>query len=177
MVRPGIMLYGIYPSPHVDHQKVNLLPAMNLKAKVSHVKTVPPGTGLSYGLTHVTDGESRIATVPVGYADGYRRGLSNVGEVLIGGRRAPLVGRVCMDQCMVDVTGAGQVFAGDTATLFGDGSNGAPTVDEVARRLGTIAHEVTCGVGRRVPRVYIKGGEAVAVRDSLNPPRNVSYGA
>ena len=169
MVRPGIMLYGIYPSPHVDHQKVGLLPAMTLKAKVSHVKTTPQGTGLSYGLTHVTDRESRIATLPVGYADGYRRGLSNVEEVAVHGRRAPVVGRVCMDQCLVDVTDAGGVDVGDVATLFGDGSDGAPTVDEVACRLGTIAHEVTYGVGRRVPRVYIKRGEAVAVRDLLEP--------
>lgn len=169
MVRPGIMLYGIYPSPHVDHEKVRLVPAMTLKAKVSHVKTVPPGTGISYGLTHVTGRESRIATVPVGYADGYRRGLSNVGEVAIHGHRSPVVGRVCMDQCLVDVTDAGGVDVGDVVTLFGDGSDGAPTVEEIAGRLGTIAHEVTCGVGRRVPRVYLKGGEAVAVRDFLNP--------
>ena len=169
MVRPGIMLYGIYPSPHVDQKKVELVPAMTLKAKVSHVKTVPPGTGISYGLTHVTDRESRIATVPVGYADGYRRGLSNVGWVAIHGRRAPVVGRVCMDQCMVDVTDGGKVEAGDAVTLFGDGSDGAPTVEEVADRLGTIAHEVTCGVGRRVPRVYIKEGEVISVRDLLTP--------
>jgi len=169
MVRPGIMLYGIYPSPHVDHKKVELVPAMTLKAKVSHVKTVPPGTGISYGLTYVTDRESRIATVPVGYADGYRRGLSNVGWVAIHGRRAPVVGRVCMDQCMVDVTDGGKVEAGDAVTLFGDGSDGAPTVEEVADRLGTIAHEVTCGVGRRVPRVYIKEGEVISVRDLLAP--------
>jgi alanine racemase len=169
MVRPGVMLYGIYPSPHVDHKRVSLLPAMTLKAKASHVKTIPPGTGLSYGLTHITERESRIATVPVGYADGYRRDLSNIGEVAIHGRRAPIVGRVCMDQCMVDVTDIGNAEVGDTLTLFGDGSDGAPTVDEVAGWLGTIAHEVTSGVGRRVPRVYVRGGEAVAVRDFLNP--------
>jgi len=169
MVRPGIMLYGLYPSPHVDHKRVDLLPAMTLKAKVSHVKTIPPGTGLSYGLTHSTERESRIATLPVGYADGYSRGLSNVGEVTIDGRLAPIVGRVCMDQCMVDVTDIGQVEVSDTVTLFGDGSDGAPTVEEVAGWLGTIAHEVTCGVGRRVPRVYLKGGEVMGVRDCLNP--------
>ena len=169
MVRPGIMLYGLYPSLHVDHKRVNLLPAMTLKAKVSHVKTIPPGTGLSYGLTHSTERESRIATLPVGYADGYSRGLSNVGEVTIDGRRAPIVGRVCMDQCMVDVTDIGQVEVSDTVTLFGDGSDGAPTMEEVAGWLGTIAHEVTCGVGRRVPKVYLKGGEVMGVRDCLNP--------
>ena len=169
MVRPGTMLYGLYPSPHVDHKRVHLLPAMALKAKVSHVKTVPPGTGLSYGLTHSTEGESRIATLPVGYADGYSRGLSNVGEVTIDGRRAPIVGRVCMDQCMVDVTDTRQVKVGDTVTLFGDGSDGTPTVEEVAGWLSTIADEVTCRIGRRVPRVYLRSGEVVAVRDCLNP--------
>ena len=169
MVRPGIMLYGLYPSPHVDQKRVTLLPAMSLKAKVSHVKTVPPGTGLSYGLTHSTEGESRIATLPVGYADGYRRGLSNVGEVTIEGRRAPIVGRVCMDQCMVDVTQLGRVKVGDTVTLFGDGSDGGPMAEEVAGWLDTIVDEVTCGVGKRVPRVYLKGGEVVEVRDCLSP--------
>ncbi len=169
MVRPGIMLNGLYPSPHVDQKRVDLLPAMTLKAKTSHVKTVPPGTGLSYGLTHSTEGVSRIATLPVGYADGFRRGLSNVGEVTIDGRRASIVGRVCMDQCMVDVTKLGRVKVGDTVTLFGDGSEGSPTVEEVAGWLGTIVDEVTCGVGRRVPRVYLKGGEVMRVRDCLNP--------
>jgi alanine racemase len=169
MVRPGIMLYGLYPSPHIDQKRVDLLPAMTLKAKISHVKTVPPGTGLSYGLTHSTKRVSRIATLPVGYADGFRRGLSNVGEVTINGRRAPIVGRVCMDQCMVDVTKLGRVKVGDTATLFGDGSEDSPTVEEVAEWLGTIVDEVTCGVGKRVPRVYLKGNEVMKVRDCLNP--------
>ncbi len=169
VVRPGSMLYGLYPSPHIDHKRVDLLPAMTLKAKVSHVKTVPPGTGLSYGLTHITQRESRIATLPVGYADGYSRGLSNVGEVTIDRRRAPIVGKVCMDQCMVDVTDICQVKVGDTVTLFGDGSDGAPTVEEVAGWLGTIPHEVTCGVGRRVPRVYLRGGEVMGIRNCLNP--------
>jgi alanine racemase len=169
MVRPGIMLYGLYPSPHVNHKRVDLRPAMTLKTKVSHVKTVPPGTRLSYGLTHSTEWVSRIATLPVGYADGYSRGLSNVGEVTIDGRRAQIVGRVCMDQCMVDVTDTGRIKVGDTVTLFGDGSDGAPTVEEVAGWLGTIVDEVTCGVGRRVPRVYLKSGEVMGVRDCLNP--------
>jgi alanine racemase len=169
MVRPGIMLYGLYPSPHVDHKRVKLLPAMALKAKVSHVKRVPHGTELSYGLTYSTERESRIATLPVGYADGYRRGLSNVGEVTIDGRRAPIVGRVCMDQCMVDVTDTRRVKVGDTVTLFGDGSDGAPTVEEVAGWLDTIVDEVTCGVGKRVHRVYLKGGKVIGIRDCLNP--------
>ena len=168
MVRPGIMLYGFYPSPHVDHSRVSLRPAMALKARVSHVKRVPAFTGISYGLTYVTDGPRDIATVPAGYADGYRRGLSNVGEVGLGGGRAPVVGRVCMDQFMVDATGLG-VEVGDTAVLWGDGSGGEPDVEEVAGWLGTITHEVLCGVSRRVPRVYLRGGEVVGVRDYLSP--------
>ena len=168
MVRPGIMLYGYYPSPHVDHSRVSLRPAMALKARVSHVKRVPANTGISYGLTYVTPGPRDIATVPVGYADGYRRGLSNLGQVALGGGRAPVVGRVCMDQFMVDATGQG-VEVGDTAVLWGDGSGGEPDVEEVAGWLGTITHEVLCGVSRRVPRVYLRGGDVVGVRDYLSP--------
>ena len=168
MVRPGIMLYGFYPSPHVNHGRVSLKPAMALKAMVSHVKRVPSGTGISYGLTYVTPGPRDIATIPAGYADGYRRGLSNLGGVGLGGERAPVVGRVCMDQFMVDATGL-DVKVGDTAVLWGDGSGGEPDVEEVAGWLGTITHEVVCGVSRRVPRVYVKNGEVVGVRDYLNP--------
>jgi len=168
MVRPGLILYGLYPSPHVDHGRVSLRPALSLKARVSHVKGVPAGTGISYGLTYVTPGPRDIATIPAGYADGYRRGLSNGGEVGMGGGRAPVVGRVCMDQFMVDATGLG-VKVGDTAVLWGDGSGGEPDVEEVAGWLGTITDEVLCGVSKRVPRVYLRGGEVVGVRDYLNP--------
>jgi len=169
MVRPGIMLYGFYPSPHVDQSRVSLRPAMTLKAKISHVKEVPESTGISYGLTYKTGRRSVIATVPVGYADGYSRRLSNVGWVAVGGARASIVGRVCMDQCMVDVTDIPGVSVGDVVTLMGDGSGGSPHVEEVAAWMGTITHEVTCGVSRRVPRVYLRGGEVVGVRDYLNP--------
>jgi alanine racemase len=168
MVRPGIMLYGLYPSPHVDHSRVSLRPAMSLKAKVSHVKRVPAGTEIGYGLTYVTPEPRDIATVPAGYADGYRRGLSNLGEVGLGGGRAHVVGRVCMDQFMVDATGM-DVKVGDTAVLWGDGSGGEPDVEEVAGWLGTITDEVLCGVSRRVPRVYMRDGKVVGVRDYLNP--------
>jgi len=168
MVRPGIMLYGFYPSPQVDHTRVSLKPAMALKASVSHLKRVAAGTGVSYGLTYTTPGPRDIATIPAGYADGYRRGLSNLGGVGLGGSRAPVVGRVCMDQFMVDATGLG-VKVGDTAVLWGDGSGGEPDAEEVAGWLGTITHEVLCGVSRRVPRVYLRDGKVVGVRDYLNP--------
>lgn len=169
MVRPGIMLYGFYPSPHVDHGRVSLRPAMTLKAKVSHVKEVPESTGISYGLTYETGRRSLIATIPVGYADGYSRRLSSLGWVAVGGARAPIVGRVCMDQCMVDVTDIPGVSVGVIATLMDDGSGGSPHVEEVAAWMGTITHEVTCGISKRVPRVYLRGGEVVGVRDYLNP--------
>jgi len=168
MVRPGIMLYGLYPGPYVDHKRVSLKPAMALKARVSHVKRVPVNTCISYGLTYVTPGPCDIATIPAGYADGYRRGLGNLGSVGLGGERAPVVGRVCMDQFMVDATGL-DVKVGDTAVLWGDGSGGEPDVEEVAGWLGTITHEVLCGVSRRVPRVYMKNGKVVGVRDYLSP--------
>jgi len=169
MVRPGIMLYGFYPSPHVDHGRVSLRPVMTLKAKVSHVKEVPESAGISYGLTYKTGRRSVIATIPVGYADGYSRRLSNLGWVAVRGARAPIVGRVCMDQFMVDVTDIPGVSVGDVVTLMGDGSGGSPHVEEVAAWMGTITHEVTCGISKRVPRVYLRGGKVVGVRDYLNP--------
>lgn len=169
MVRPGIMLYGFYPSEHVDHSRVDLRPVMTLKAKISHIKTTPPGTGLSYGLTYTTTRKSRIATLPIGYADGYNRKLSNLGQVAIRGKRAPIVGRVCMDQCIIDVTDIPEVNVGEEVTLFGDGSENSPHAEEMAKWLDTITHEITCSVSRRIPRVYLKKGEVVEVKDYLNP--------
>ncbi len=166
MVRPGIMLYGLYSSEEVDNSRVDLRPAMTLKARISHVKTVPAGTAMGYGLTYKTSRESVIGTIPLGYADGYGRALSNRGRVGVKGGRAPVVGRVCMDQFMVDLTGI-DAEAGDEVILFGDGRDGSPHTEEVARWLGTITHEVLCGVSRRVPRVYIKDGEVVCVKDPL----------
>ncbi|MBD3206789.1 alanine racemase [Candidatus Bathyarchaeota archaeon] len=168
MVRPGIMLYGFYPSVHVDHDRVELKPVMRLKAQISHVKNVPAGTGLSYGLTFETIRESKIATVPAGYADGYSRTLSNRGKVLLHGMKVPIVGRVCMDQFMVDVTGLSDVDVGETITLIGDGTDDAPTAEDLANILGTITHEITCGISLRVPRVYMKDGKIVDVLNFLS---------
>ncbi|MEM2876311.1 MAG: alanine racemase [Candidatus Bathyarchaeia archaeon] len=167
MVRPGIILYGLYPSNEVDKSKVNLKPAMTLKAKISYIKTVPEKTGISYGLSFITKRESRIGTLPIGYADGYRRTLSNRAEVGVRGKRAPVVGTVCMDQCMIDLTDIEGTEVGDEVILFGDGSNNAPHIDEVAEWLGTINYEVVCMVGRRVPRVYKKNGKIVEIKDYL----------
>ena len=167
MARPGIILYGYYPSPHVDTSRLELRQAMTLKARVSHVKRVPAGTGLSYGLTYETGGESVIATVPVGYADGYKRVLTNKGYVGIRGGRASIVGRVCMDQCMVDVTEVPGAKIGDEVTLIGLPGGAAPDGEEMAKLMGTITHEVTCQITRRVPRVYTRNGEIVAVKNYL----------
>ncbi len=150
LVRPGIMIYGLYPSPEVS-RSIKLIPAMTLRTDVGYVKSVPAGTPISYGRTFYTDRRAVIATLPVGYADGYSRLLSNRGYVLIKGRRAPLIGRVCMDMCMIDVSGIGNVQAGEEAILFGQ----EPSADEIAGRIGTINYEVVCAVGKRVPRVYI----------------------
>jgi alanine racemase len=136
MVRPGIMLYGYEPGPEVKLERVNLRPAMTLKARLSNIKTVPIGTGISYGLTYVTKRPSIIGTIPLGYADGYRRALSNRGWVDIHGNRSPIVGRVCMDQCMIDLTDAGRAEIGDEVILFGGGC--APSVEEMAKLLDTI---------------------------------------
>ncbi|TRO54686.1 alanine racemase [Candidatus Bathyarchaeota archaeon] len=166
MVRPGIMLYGYYPSTEVDHTRVKLKQVLTLHAQISHVKTLPPGTGVSYGLTYTTKKTTKVATIPMGYADGYRRSLSNKGYVEINGERAPIVGRVCMDQFMADVTGI-DAEVGDEAILIGYPGGVAPDGEEMASMLGTITHEVTCQITRRVPRVYTRGGEPVAVKNYL----------
>ena len=152
MVRTGIVTYGLWPSPEVDKSRVTLRPAMRFKAGVAFVKDVPAGTSISYGCTFTTDKPSVIATLPVGYADGWTRMLSGKAQVVIRGVRAPIVGRICMDQCMADVTHIPGVRIGDEALLFGGPELPA---DEVADALGTINYEITCMVGKRVPRKYV----------------------
>lgn len=149
LARPGIMLYGLSPSARMDHS-VTLKPAMTLKTRIAYVKQVPLGTPISYGHTFSCHRPMRVATLPVGYGDGYSRGLSNRGYAMIRNTRAPLIGRVCMDMCMFDVTDMEDVQPGDEAVLFGN----KPTVDELARLLDTINYELVCAVGKRVPRIY-----------------------
>jgi alanine racemase len=151
LVRPGIMLYGLYPSNEVS-RSIELKPAMTFMTRVTFVKWVSPRSPISYGRTFTTKKKTLVATLPVGYADGYSRLLSGRGEVLIEGHRAPLIGRVCMDMCMVDVSGVRNVQPGDEVILFGEGLS----VDEVAEKIGTINYEVVCAVGKRVPRIYIE---------------------
>lgn len=168
MVRPGLILYGLYPSQEVQKDKLDLKPLMSLKTKVSHVKKVDRGRRISYGGTFVTKRESLIATLPVGYADGYSRLLSSKADVLIKGQRAPVVGRICMDQCMVDITDIkDKVQTGEDVVLFGKMGNKEILADELAHTIGTINYEIICGVSRRVPRVYIRHGKIIKVKNLL----------
>jgi alanine racemase len=168
MVRPGIILYGLYPSREVDSGRINLKPAMTLKANVILVKDVEQETCISYGRTFKTSRPSRIATIPIGYADGYTRLLSNKGRVLIHGRPVPIVGRICMDQCMIDVTDLDEeVKTGDEVVLFGRQGDASISVEEVAAEIGTISYEVICIIGKRIPRVYLKDGNICNVLNYL----------
>ncbi|HZK33322.1 MAG TPA: alanine racemase [Tissierellaceae bacterium] len=167
MVRAGIMLYGFYPSEQVNKKSMELKPAMNLKAKISHIKTVPKGTGISYGQIFVTEKESKIATIPIGYADGFTRLLTGKSEVYVKGQRAKIVGKICMDQSMVDVTHILDVNIDDEVVLFGYGKEAYPHVDELAAKIGTINYEIVCMVGRRVPRVYVSEGKITKIKDYL----------
>jgi len=154
MVRPGIMLYGCYPEERM-RTTLDLMPVMSFRTKVMHLKAMEKGRPVSYGRTFVTHRPSIVATLPVGYADGFDRGLSNKGSVLIGGRRCPVLGRVCMDLTMVDVTELDEVKVGDEAVIIGRQGNESITAEEVAGLLDTISYEVLCGVSARVPREYI----------------------
>jgi alanine racemase len=167
LVRPGIILYGYYPSDEVNKNKINLKPAMTLKSKISNIKTVPEGTGISYGHIYSTSKKSVIATVPIGYADGYSRILSGKADVCINNKRAPIVGRICMDQMMVDITGIDNANIGDEVVLFGYDNESYPRVEELASLLGTINYEFICMMGRRIPRVFIKDNEIIEIKDYL----------
>lgn len=156
MVRAGIILYGMYPSEDVDKSKIDLKPAMSLKTQVSYIKEISANSPISYGRTYYTKTNTKIATIPVGYADGYSRALSNKGRVLINGEYANIVGRICMDQFMIDVTHIPNVNIGDDVILIGEQNDKAVTAQEIAKLIGTINYEVVCMISKRIPRVYIK---------------------
>lgn len=165
-VRPGIILYGYYPSEEVDKSKIELRPVMELKTNIAHIKTVPSGQYISYGRKFQSNRESVIATLPVGYADGYTRLLFNKAKVIINGEFAPIVGRICMDQCMVDITDIeGEVKVGDEVILMGEKDGVKLNAEHMAEMLGTISYEIVCMITKRVPRVYIRNGEVVKVRN------------
>jgi len=152
MVRVGLMMYGLYPQGN-SRRLINLKPALSFKSRITYLKKVPAGTPISYGRTYVTAFETTVATIPVGYADGYSRRLSNRGQVIIRGRRYPIVGNVTMDLVMVNV-GEAKVEVGDEVILIGEQNGQLISADEIANLEGTISYEVVCSIGKRVPRIY-----------------------
>ena len=158
LVRAGIILYGLWPSDEVDKNRIDLKPVMELKSSVCFVKEVPPGVPISYGGTYVTTKNTKVATVTIGYADGYPRCLSGKGQVLIRGKRANIIGRVCMDQFMADVTDIEGVTRGDEVTLIGQDGEEFISMDEFSEMSDRINYESVCDIGKRVPRVYEKDG-------------------
>lgn len=157
-VRAGIILYGLYPSKEVEREPVPLKPLMSLRSHIAYIKTVEPGAEISYGGIFTTVRETRVATIPVGYADGYPRGLSNKGSVLIRGKRAPILGRVCMDQFMVDVTEIAEAEELDQVTLLGKDGEDCITMEELGELSGRFNYEFACCISKRVPRVYLESG-------------------
>ena len=162
MVRSGIVQYGMYPSDEVDKSLLPVKPVMEWIAKVVYVKTLPAGRQISYGGCYTTTRDTVVATLPVGYADGYSRRLTDKAYVLIRGKKAPVIGRICMDQMMVDVTDIPGVQIGDQAVLIGRSGDEEITVDDLARLTGTLNYEIICGISRRTPRVYFRGGKPVS---------------
>lgn len=158
MVRAGIILYGLAPSSKLA-DRLDLVPAMTLKTVVAFVKEVQKGATISYGRTFTADRKMKIATVPIGYADGFIRQNAKDGYMMVNGKKAKIVGRICMDQTMLDVTDIEGVKTGDEVVVFGTGENGEPTADSLAENTGTINYETVCLVGKRVPRIYIKDGK------------------
>lgn len=154
MVRMGIIMYGLYPSDEVDKSRISLEGAMSIKSSVVYIKTIKPGESVSYGRRYIAKRDTVVATIPVGYADGYPRQVSNKSRVLINGEYAPVIGNVCMDQMMVDVTDIKNVSVGDDVILVGRQGNNEVTFEEIAALAGTINYEIICGIGKRVPRIY-----------------------
>lgn len=165
VVRAGITLYGLWPSDQVSRDIVKLKPVLSLKSHIVFVKEVEAGVPVSYGGTYVTPKKMRIATIPVGYGDGYPRGLSGKGYVLIRGRKAPILGRVCMDQFMVDVDGIPDAREGDEVTLIGEDNGEKISMEELGGLSGRFNYELACGLGKRIPRIYKKGGQITAAKD------------
>ena len=166
MVRAGIILYGMYPSAAVS-RRIQLLPVMEVKTVISMVKEIPAATPVSYSRTYESRGVRRVATVPIGYADGYPRLLSNKSHMLVDGKEAPVIGNVCMDQTMLDVTGIDGAEAGKTVTVFGHDHGAFLSIDTLAEQCGEINYELSCALSRRVPRVYVRSNEIIATTDYM----------
>ncbi len=166
MVRPGIILYGLYPSGDVNKERIKLKQAMELKARVSHVKILPKGHSISYGSKYTTSGSEKIITIPIGYADGYTRMLSGKAEVIVSGKKIPVVGDICMDQCMANATGL-DIKTGDEVVLYSSNGKSGVTIDDIAKKIGTINYEIICMLGKRVPRVYLENNNLLHIKDNL----------
>jgi len=167
MVRPGLAIYGLYPSKEVK-KTINLIPAQQFKTKIVFIKELPRGESISYGRTYITKRRMRVASLPVGYADGYNRLLSNQGEVLVRGQRVPIIGRVCMDQCMIDVTNLTQVEIGDEVVLWGRQGEEMITVEEIAQKIRTINYEIVhLPDKKRVAKLFIKDGKPWKIKTML----------
>ena len=173
MVRLGIAMYGMYPSDEVKKEKVELFPALDLKSHITMVKEIPAGEKVSYGGTFTTTRTTKRATVSVGYGDGYPRALSSKGYVLVRGQKAPIVGRVCMDQMMVDVTDIENVTRADIVTLIGKDGDAEITVEEIAALAGTFNYEFVCDLGKRIPRSYYLNGEYIGTHDCFRENWNL----
>ncbi|GLX66382.1 alanine racemase [Paenibacillus glycanilyticus] len=170
MVRLGISMYGLYPSDEVSREKIKLDPVLSLKTEVVMVKDAPPGWGISYGTRYVTKQEEKIGTLPIGYADGFSRMLTGKANVLVRGVKVPVLGTICMDQCMIALDAASAETAvepGEEVVLIGRQGQQEITAGELASQLGTINYEVTCMVAARVPRVYVRDGQVIAVSNPL----------
>ncbi len=165
VARAGIILYGLWPSDEVRRDIVALKPALSLYSHIVYVKEIEAGTPVSYGGTFVSERKMKIATVPIGYGDGYPRSLSGKGYVLIHGKKADILGRICMDQFMVDVSGIEDVKEGDLVTLIGVDGEERITMEELGDLSGRFNYELACNLGKRIPRVYIKGGEILCTKD------------
>ncbi len=173
MVRAGIALYGMYPSNEVDRRRVGLTPALRLTSRVIFIKEIEPGETVGYGGTYTAQKRMKIATIPIGYGDGYPRNLSNRGYVLLDGKKAPITGRVCMDQLMADVTDIPEVRQGDEAVLVGRDGEQMISVEELAELAGTFNYEFVCDLGKRIPRIYLDGGKIVGKKDYFTDPYEI----
>ena len=165
MVRAGIALYGLWPSDEVHKDRIFLSPALSLKSRIIYCKEIEKGSSVSYGGTYMAAKKMRIATIPVGYADGYPRGLSNKGYVLIHGKKAPIIGRICMDQFMVDIDAIPEAKVGTEVTLIGKDGDMQITLEELGETSGRFHYEFACNLGKRIPRVYIKDGQIFSTKD------------
>lgn len=165
VVRAGIILYGLWPSSEVSKDKITLKSALSLYSQIVYIKEVPPGTPISYGGTYTTEKKTKIATITVGYGDGYPRLLSNKGYVLVKGMRCPILGRICMDQLMIDVTEVDSVKEGDEVTLIGGCGDKKITMEELGELSGRFNYELACELGKRIPRVYTKNNTVICTKD------------